>query len=179
MDSYGGRLYHSPLVKGHGGGEGSYLGGVHGKIFTGRPSGLKAHNLQLLAQVILPVGTGITFAAEDLGFNCNLLVRGKAHYAGAQPLNTAGDLMALCNGVFRKGMLAVVHMDVGSADPDADDLHQYLPWAGLRDGNFLKFNYARGGHNLLKHRRSPPVWCYRHHLTPGGEKVKHNHAANG
>ena len=62
--------------------------------------------------------------------------------------------MSLRHGVFRERMLAVVHVDVRSANADVHNFHQHLPVPDFRHGNFPENDLARLCHNLLKHTLS-------------------------
>ena len=154
MDGDGQRLNHSTLVIAHGLRQGRYLGRVHGKILAGGAGGLESHDLQLLAEIVFAVGTGIAVPAADLRLDGDLLTHRQALHAAAHSLDPTGHLVTLCDGISGEGMLAMVDMYIRTADTDTHDSDQYLSLR--RDGTrrLPEFDDAGCRHNLLQHIHS-------------------------
>ena len=151
VHGHGQRLDHRAVVVAHALGQGRDLGGVHREVIAGGAGGLEAHDLQLLAEIVLAVEAGIAAPAEDLRLDGHGLADGEVMHVLAQLHNLAGDLVALGHRVGGVGVLAVVDVDVRPAHADAADAHQHLVGAWGRDGDLTEGDFARGGHDLLTH----------------------------
>ena len=126
---------------------------VYRKIMGGYAGGLEAHDLQLLAEIILSVAAGIAFSAYHLRLNRDLLPDGKTFHPLSNLGDFTGNLMALGNRIFGEGMLPVIHMDIRTTDSDLLYFDQYLAGLYLGHRHLVKLDHARGGHNLLQHKR--------------------------
>ena len=60
-----------------------------------------------------------------------------------------GYLMSLCYGVFCKGMLAMIYVNIRTADADTHDFHQHLILCDLRNGNLSEYDLAGFCHYFL------------------------------
>lgn len=137
-------------------GRGRDLALVAGEEFGSHAGALEAHDLQLLAEVILAMTAGIALAADLLGLDGDLLADGNLGDALAHGGDGAAGLVSLGDGILGEGMLAVVDVNIRAADADLLDLDQHLSRLYLRNGNLAKFDHAGLGHNLLNHFFSHP-----------------------
>lgn len=103
----------------------------------------------------------MAFSADDLGLDGDLLADGQrlavaaACDSGADPDDLAGDLMTLGDGIFGERVLAVVDVDIGTADADLLDFDQHLIGGDLRDGDFAELDLSGCCHDLLQHTIAP------------------------
>ena len=148
-DSQG--LNHCSLIVGQAVRQRCNLAGIHRKILTGRPRRLKAHDLELLTEIVFPVQAGIAAPAEKLRLDHNPLPRLEILDVFSQPDDLTGYLMPLSNGIGGVRVGTVVDMDIAAADADSFDLHQYLIRPRLRNRDFPKRDFPGFCHDLLNH----------------------------
>ena len=157
MYRYSQRLDHCAIVVIHLIRKCGNLGFLHCKILAGCTSGLEAHYLQLLTEIIFSMAAGIAFAAYHLRFDGYLLTNFQILYIRADLCNLAGHLMSLSYRITGSGMLSIIYMDIRTAYTDSLNLHKYLIAADLRNRNIVKYDLrgfclgCRFHHYLLFH----------------------------
>ena len=74
----------------------------------------------------------------------------------SQLCNLTGHLMSLCHRILGKRMLAVIYMNIGTADTNVHDLNENLVISHLRNRNLSENNLSWICHYLLDHNVFPP-----------------------
>ena len=124
---------------------------IHGKIPGSGTGRLEPHDLQFFAEIVFSMPAGITFSADDLRLDRDLLSDRKPCHVFSELFNDTRNLMALCHRIGCKRVRSVIHMDIGSADADIHDLHKHLALFRFRHRDLPEFDLTGGRHHFLQH----------------------------
>jgi hypothetical protein len=108
MNSHGERLDHGTVLEADLFWELQQFLSIYCEILRCSSFGLKAHHLQVVANVITTVLTGVALAANNLRLDRDSVSLLNTRYFAAYNLNLPRDLMALNYGIRGVGMLAMV-----------------------------------------------------------------------
>ena len=151
MHGDGERLDHRAFVEAHLRTELCHLLRIDREILASRSCRLKAHHLQLFAEVVLAVPTRMAIPADDLRLDRHLLAHGEAVDSRTTRGDFARHLVSLRDGIARERVLAVPHVYVRPAYADAADSHKDFASTRFRTLHLAERYLARRRHDLLQH----------------------------
>ena len=109
-------------------------------------------NLEVLANVDMSGPAWRTVAAKHLRLHGNPVAHAESGYLAADPGDFAGALVSLHDGKRHVPVLAVIDLDIGTADANPPHPDQYLVLADLRRRRLQKTHLEGFRHFYLQHR---------------------------
>src|SRR5208337_717809 len=123
--------------------------------FLGDSRGLKPHHLQVLANVITPLTARYALATDDLRGSRGQVARAEELDVAANFGNLPAEFVALNNRIGSVRMLAVINVNVRSADPNPADAQQHVLVAERGFRHFRELDFPWTCHGGAKHINPP------------------------